>query len=97
METGEDDLPSGPTFQPTRPRLRYSPSMESFRSEGTEQDDDKVTNAGQSSTGQAGETSHGHAGTGNCRSPQSSEHSEGSQRDLKEEARGLHLEIAETC
>ena len=44
----------------------------------------------------------GRSRTGNCRSSESSEHSEGSQRDvigksgdLKEEARDLHLETAE--
>ena len=45
----------------TRLWLSYSPSTQSFRSEGTEQDDDKVTKAGQSSTGQAGKISRGHA------------------------------------
>ena len=45
----------------TRLWLSYLPSTESFRSEGTEQDDDKVTKAGQSSTGQAGKKSRGHA------------------------------------
>ena len=61
METEEDDIPSGPASQPTRPWLSYSPSTESFLSEGTEQDDDKVTKARQSSTGQAGEISRGRA------------------------------------
>ena len=109
METEEDDLPDGPASQPTRPWLS-SPIEESFRSEGTEQDDDKVTKAGQSSTGQADITwarrssrsdsiiqrtwrrtivrdnerdpcqGEGRSRTGNCRSPESSEHSEGSQR-----------------
>ena len=50
-----------PAIRTTRTRLRYPPSMKSFRSEGTGQDDDKVTKTGQSLTGQAGEVPRGHA------------------------------------
>ena len=62
MGTEEDDLPhrwrsSDATDKTT---AQDSPSMKSFWSEGTEQDDDKVTKTGQSSTDQAGERSRGH-------------------------------------
>ena len=36
-------IDSEPAVQATRPGLGYSPSTESFRSEGTEQDDDKAS------------------------------------------------------